>query len=305
MATALLDYHKLRYFWNAAHHGSLAAAARAMGVSQPTVSTQVQLLESQIGGLLFERKGRRLQLTDRGKLALRYADQIFDLGAELERSVAGELAETPDELRIGVGDGVPKLVVRSLLQPALDVGPRTRLECREWRPDILLAELKQNRLDVVIADAPPGGPQHARLLGYEAGRSGVVLLGTSDLASPARRNFPRSLSGMPFVLPVPESPLRRSLDIWFDANGVSPRVIAEVDDRALLNHFGQAGIGLFPAAQILESELCRQYMVARVSVLKNVREKYTVLTSQRRLRHPGVAAICQKARQQFTAATSR
>lgn len=304
MVKSLLDYHKLRYFWNAAHHGSLAAAARAMGVAQPTVSTQVQALEEQVGGLLFERSGRKLQLTDRGKLALRYADQIFELGAELERTVTGELAVTPDELRIGVGDGVPKLVVRSLLQSALDTGPRTRLECREWRPDILIAELKQNRLDLVVADSPPTGPQYARLLGYEAGRSGVVLLGTPDLASPARRNFPRSLNGMPFVLPVPESPLRRSLDNWFDANSVSPRVVAEVDDRALLNHFGQAGTGLFPAAQILEDELCRQYLVARVGVLKNVREKYMVLTTQRRLRHPAVEAICQKARQQFAAATA-
>lgn len=304
MPESSLDYHKLRYFWNAARHGSLAAAARAMKVAQPTVSTQVQSLEGQIGGLLFERRGRKLQLTDRGKLVFRYADQIFDLGIELERMLTSDLADTPDELRIGVGDGVPKLVVRALLEPALAAGPSTRLECREWRSDILLAELAQHRLDLVIADAPPDEATYSRILTYEAGQSGVVLMGTPDLASRARRGFPRSLSGMPFVLPVPNSSLRRAIDVWFDANRVTPRIIAEADDRALLNHFGQIGVGLFPAASILESELSRQFLVARVGVLASLREKYLVLTTHRRLRHPAVAAICRKARQQFTGATA-
>ena len=121
---AALDFHKLRYFWFTARSGSLAAAARAMGVAQPTVSTQVQSLESRLDGLLFDRRGRRLELTDLGKIVFRYADQIFELGTELERTIASGVADTPSELVVGVADGVRKLVVRSVLQPELKSGPQ-------------------------------------------------------------------------------------------------------------------------------------------------------------------------------------
>lgn len=305
MHAQTLDYHKLRYFWISARQGSLASAAKAIGVAQSTVSTQVQALEQQLDGLLFERGRRSLELTDLGKVAFRHADQIFEIGAELERAVASGAADTPTELIVGVADGVPKLVIRSLLAPVIEAAQGARLECREWRTDILLGELAQHRMDLVIADIAGTGTLPSRLLSYEAGASGIVLLAAPELASRARHRFPRELSGLPFLLPVRESPLRRALEVWFDANQILPRVVAEIDDRALLNQLGQAGMGVFPAALMLERELCRQFQVSRVGVLKGVRERYFVVTTRRRLRHAGVTLICDHARRQFTAASDQ
>lgn len=302
-----LDYHKLRYFWHAARAGSLAGAARTLQVAQPTVSTQVQALEERIGANLFDRRGGRLTLTDLGRTTFRYADQIFELGSELERSLASGTGETPRELLIGVADGVPKLMIRAMLAPAFELlhaGLETRLECREWRTDILLEELARHRLDLVISDVASIPGLSSRLLSYDAGTSGIMLLAAPMLAARARRRFPRGLESMPFLMPVRESPLRRAVDAWLDANHITPRVVAEVDDRALLNQLGQAGLGVFPAAAPLEKELCRQFQVERVAMLKGLRERYFVITTRRRLRHPGVAAICERARKQFTAAGS-
>lgn len=299
-----LDFHKLKYFWHAARRGSLAAAARELRVAQPTVSTQVQGLEDQLQGLLFSRGSRALELTDLGKVVFRYADQIFELGAELERLLASGTGDVPSELKVGVADGVPKLVVRSLLIPAMKAARDVRVECREWRTDLLLADLAHHRMDLVVADISGTSGLPSRLLTYEAGASGIALLGVRDLTVRARRGFPQSLNGMPLLVPVRESPLRQALDVWLDANEVSPRIVAEVDDRALMNQLGQAGQGLFPAAMMLETELCRQFEVERAGILKGVRETYYVVTTRRRLKHPGVAAICKLARQQFVSATN-
>jgi LysR family transcriptional regulator, transcriptional activator of nhaA len=295
-----VDFHKLRYFWHAARAGSVAGAARELAVAQPTVTAHLRDLERQLGGALFLRSRRGLSLTALGDTTLRFAEQIFALGTELQRAAAGA---GDRELLVGVSDAVPKPVVRSILLPVLKEVSAVRVECREWRSDILLDALGSQRLDVVISDVPPAQDAPWRFLTYEVGQTAVCLLGAPPLASRARRGFPRSLSGMPMVLPVRESGLRRWLDAWFDANRLIPRIVAEADDRALINHLGQAGVGLFPAGLLLERETSRQFQVARVGLLRGVRERYYVVTTARRIRHPAVAVLCRRARQQFAAAS--
>ncbi|RYY95227.1 MAG: LysR family transcriptional regulator, partial [Comamonadaceae bacterium] len=86
---ARLNYHHLHYFWAVAKEGNLTRAAARLHVSQSALSTQIRQLEEQLGQPLFERRGRVLQLTEAGRLALGYADSIFTAGTEL-LAVLGE-----------------------------------------------------------------------------------------------------------------------------------------------------------------------------------------------------------------------
>ena len=83
MTQSWLNYHHLYYFKVIATEGSIAKASKTLRLGQPTLSAQLKLLEDVIGQKLFERQNRRLILTDAGRVALDYANEIFRLGSEL------------------------------------------------------------------------------------------------------------------------------------------------------------------------------------------------------------------------------
>ena len=293
-----LNYHHLLYFWTVVREGGVAQAADKLKLSHPTVSTQVKQLERSLGEKLLEKKGRRLVLTEVGQIAYRYADEIFGLGRELVETVKGRPGVGPLRLVVGVAQAMPKLIVRRLLAPALELKdlPAVRLVCLEDRPEFLLAELAAMRLDLVLSDAPapPSGP--VRAFNHLLGECGVTIFGTRELAARYRRNFPRSLADAPLLLPSEGSQLRRALEQYFDQHGLRARLAGEFEDSALLKVFGQDGLGLFPVPSAIEAEVRSQHSVEVVGRLPEVRERFYAISVERRLKNPAVLAICEAAR---------
>ena len=277
--------------------GSVTRAAAELRLAQPTVSTQLRALEQGLGEKLFARTGRRLVLTDVGRLVLRYADEIFGLGRELLETVKGRPTGQPMRLTVGIADAVPKLIAYRLLQPALAVPQQVRIVCREDKPDRLLAELAVHGLDPVLSDAPIGPSTKIRAFNHLLGECGVTFFATAALARTCRRGFPRSLHGAPVLLPTDNTALRRSLDEWFESEGVRPRVVSEFEDSALLMAFGQAGMGVFAAPSAIEREVRSQYGVVTVGCLEVLSARFYAISGERRLKHPAVVAISETARQ--------
>ena len=292
-----LNYHHLLYFWVVACHGSVTRAAAELRLAQSTVSTQLRTLEEVLGEKLFARTGRRLVLTDVGRLVFRYADEIFGLGRELLETVKGRPTGQPMRLTVGIADAVPKLIAYRLLGPALTGAEPVRIICREDKPDRLLAQLAAHGLDLVLSDAPIGPTTKVRAFNHLLGECGVTFFATPALARTCRRGFPRSLGGAPMLLPTDNTALRRSLDDWFVSEDIRPRVASEFEDSALLMAFGQAGMGLFPAPSAIERQVRSQYGVVVVGRLDTVRERFYAISGERRLKHPAVVAISEAARQ--------
>lgn len=293
-----LNYHHLFYFWVIAKEGSIARASKRLRLAPPTLSGQLRLLEDALGQRLFERSSRTLELTEAGRLALRYADEIFTLGREFNDAMRNRPTGRPTRLTVGVADAVPKLVAHRLLAPALDA-PGARLVCREDRHDRLLEALADHTLDAVISDAPVGPAFRARVFNHLLGECDVTFVGVEALVAPLREGFPRSLDGAPLLLPSEHSGSRRVLDAWFDAEGLRPRVAGEFDDTALLKVFGAHGAGIFAVPSVVEAEVCRQYTVAALGRAAAVRERYYAITAERRVKHPAVVALCDAARHQL------
>jgi LysR family transcriptional activator of nhaA len=291
-----LNYHHLLYFWTTAREGSVTRAAEQLRLAQPTVSGQLRALEEALGEKLFERRGRRLELTERGRLVYGYADEIFSLGRELVDTLKDRPTGRPLPLVVGVADVLPKLVTYRLLAPALALPEGVKLVCREDKPERLLTELALHQLDVVLSDAPlpPGTPLKA--WNHLLGECGVSVFGAPPLQRAHARGFPGSLAGAPFLLPGEGTTLRRSIDQWLDARDLRPRVVGEVQDSALLKVFGQAGLGLFAAPDAVAAEVERQYEVRRLGTLEGVRERFYAISGERRLKHPAVVALQRAAR---------
>ena len=307
-----LNFHHLRYFWVVVREGSVSRAAKALRVTQPTVSEQVHALEEALGEKLLVRKGRALAVTEVGLSVMRYANEIFALGTELVDGVKGKPTGKPLRLSVGVADVVPKAVAFRILEPALSLPNRVRIECCEDSPQRLLAALATHELDLVIADspAPPGpvdtfavdslratrqggaSPVYSHLLG----ECGVSVFGSPRMADELRVGFPRSLDGAPFLLPTPNNALRRELDAWFAAREIEPAIAGEFQDAALLGVFADAGVGLFAAPDAIAPRGRAAKTVKRIGALTPLRARYYAITVERRIAHPAVAAIAGSAR---------
>jgi len=291
-----LNYHHLLYFWMTARHGSIARASAELRLAPPTISAQIRLLEASLGEALFAREGRRLALTEIGRVVQGYADDIFSRGREMLDVVKQRGGPAGLTLAVGVSDALPKLVAWRLLQPALAIGREVRVICRDGRHDRLLAELALHELDVVLSDAPATGARQVRAFNHLLGECGVSFFAARPLAGRLKGRFPRGLDKAPFVAPTDATALRHSLDAWFERQGVRPRIVGEIEDSALLRTFGQAGAGVFAAPSVIEREVVRQHRVRVVGRTADIRERYYAISAERRVKHPAVVAMTDAAR---------
>lgn len=294
-----LNYHHLLYFWTVARTGGVSAASIELRLAQPTISGQLHVLEEHLGEKLFQRVGRRLELTEMGRVVYRYADEIFGLGRELMDAVRGRPTGRPLRLAIGVADVLPKLIAYRLIEPALRLPEAVRIVCREDKPERLFGDLAVHDLDLVLTDTPMSPTVKVKAYSHLLGECGVSIFAARALARSYRRGFPRSLDGAPCLLPTENTALRRSLDQWFAAQRIHPRVVSEFEDSALLQAFGERGVGLFPAPTAIEAEVKRQHDVALVGRLPQVKERFYVISVERRLTHPAVLAISDAAREKL------
>jgi LysR family transcriptional activator of nhaA len=298
-----INYHHLLYFWVVAKEGGLAAAGQVLRLSHPTLSAQVHALEDQLGEKLFTKVGRKLALTEMGRIVFRYAEEIFSLGREMVDTVKGRATGQPLRLNVGIVDVVPKLVVRRLLQPALSLPEPVRLVCFEDSLESLLADLSAHALDIVISDGPVPPGSSVRAYTHVLGESGVSFFGTKSLVKTYQTGFPASLDGAPMLLPLESLALRRSLNQWFDRHNLKPRVVAEFEDSALLKAFGADGVGVFPAPTVVEKEILSHYRVELLGRAPELKERFYALSVERRLKNPAVLAITGAARAEMFAET--
>ena len=291
-----LNYHHLLYFWMTARHGSIAKASAELRLAPPTLSSQIRRLEDSLGEPLFAREGRRLVLTDAGRVVQGYADEIFSRGREMLDVVKQRRGPAGLTLAVGVSDALPKLVAWRLLEPALSLDRPVRLVCRDGRHDRLLAELALHELDVVLSDAPASGGLRMRAFNHLLGECGVSFFAARALAGRLAGRFPRSLDAAPFVAPTDGTALRHSLDAWFERRGIRPLLVGEIEDSALLKTLGQAGAGAFAAPTVIEREVSRQYQVRLIGRTDEIRERYYAISAERRIKHPAVVAMTEAAR---------
>lgn len=289
------SYKHLYYFWVVAREGGVSRAAARLGMAVQTVSAQVRALERSLGYALLRPAGRGLALTEAGEAAMRQAEQIFQLGEQLPAVVRDAAGPATIRLAVGISDGLPKLAVRRLLEPVLGENS-LRLLCHEDEFDDLLGDLALHRLDIVLADRPAPVNPNLRLYSHALGASRVAWYAPAALHPAAQRGFPKCLEQLPVLLPTAHASVRLKLDQWFERQGVTPRVVGEFEDSALLATFGAAGFGVFPAAALVHAKLTSRYEVKRVGFSEGVEELFYAIGTERKVVHPMVQRLIQERR---------
>jgi LysR family transcriptional regulator, transcriptional activator of nhaA len=293
-----MNFKHLHYFWVTAKAGGVVRAGEQLHTTPQTLSTQIKLLEARLGRKLFRKSGRNLELTDDGRVALRYADDIFALGGELEVALREQRTAGPQplEFRVGVADSVAKSVAYRLLEPAFNLPQSLRMICHEGKQEDLLAQLALHRLDLVIADAPLSQRLSVKAFNHALGQSPVSFFCTAALKRSLKGKFPACLNNAPMLIQGAASPVRRQFEAWLMHHRLHPRVVGEFDDGALMKAFGREGRGVFMAPSVLEAEVATQYAVTCIGRSDEMSEEFFAISAERRITHPAVAAITHAAR---------
>ncbi len=295
-----MNFKHLYYFWVTARAGGIMRAGEQLHTTPQTLSGQIKLLEDWLGRALFRKSGRQLELTEHGRLALGYADQIFSLGQDLETALRQTRStEKRLDFRVGVVDSVSKSVAYRLLEPAFAIGQPIKLLASEGKYDDLLAALALHRLDLVIADEPMPRRVSVKAFNHALGRSAMTFFCAPGLKSRVTGVFPACLDGLPMLVPGATSSVRRQLEDWFARRRLAPVVVGEFDDAALMKAFGREGQGVFMAPSVLEDETCAQFGVSVIGRTDELVEEFYAVSVERRISHPCVLAITDAARGQL------
>lgn len=296
-----LNYKQLHHFWIVANAGSIKRGSERLNLTPQTLSGQIAALEQSMGVELFRRAGRGLALTETGRIALSYADEIFQAGGELESALRRPPTSRLLPFRVGVADVVPKSLAYRLLAPALALPDSLRIVCREDKLDQLLGELAIHRLDMVLADRPMPADTDVKAFSHKLGECGISFFATPELAARHRGPFPDCLDGAPLLVPSEDTSVRGRLMRWLGARRIQPRVVGEFDDSALMNEFGYGGIGIFIAPSAIAAEVQAHYGVRILGQTDEVVDRFFAISVQRRLTHPAVTAVSDAGRRDLFA----
>ena len=291
--TEFLNYHHLRYFWTVATEGSLRKASEKLKVSQPSMSTQIKLLEAALGEPLFRPSGRSLALTEFGQLVFGYAEEIFTIGSEILGSTKQAPSVRSLRLHAGIVDSFPKLMSYEILRPVFEHNPPVRITCHEGKLADLVSQLSNHRIDVVLSDEPASPGMAAKVFNHPLGSSEITFCAMPSLARKLKGRFPRNLDDAPALLPTQNCSLRRDLENWFRIAGVQPRVVAEFEDAALTKIVATSGLGFIAVPTVVASDAIERYGFVMIGRTKEVKTRFYAITAERRFTHPAVLAITE------------
>lgn len=290
----MLTYSYLRYFWAVAHDGNLTRAAARLHVSQSAVSVQIRKLEEELGRPLFVRQGRQLALTDAGRIALEYADSIFALGDRLTSAVGSSQQPSRQTLRIGAVATLSRNFQLSFLSSLLS-RPDVRLVLRSGPLASLLRQLRDHRLDLLLTNVLPPRDTDVPWLPQQIADEPVALVGHRRRVR-KRRSWSTLLASEPLILPSPDSALRGSIDALLDSRQIEPRVVAEVDDMAMIRLLVRENAGLAVLPPIVVRDELSTGILQEVCRLPGIRETFFAVTLKRALPDPLLTDVLAEAR---------
>ncbi len=279
-----LNYHHLLYFREIATEGSIAAAAARLKLSPSALSMQLKNLEETLGHPVFERRSKKLFLTDFGRHTLEYAENIHRLGEELVQTVNNSSFSDKALFRIGVMSGLPKSMTVDVVDLLRKEFPRSPLSIHEGNFINLKQNLLDHEIDILISNYAPVD-QTDLFFVKKFKKEPISFYGTSEFKELAN-DFPKSIEAAPVVLPNKFSHMRSSVDYWFKKNNIHYNLSAEVQDSSLKKYLAQEGHGIVPLAEFSAKQFVDEGKLFSIGRLEDVYEEYYLIMTKRLLKVP-------------------
>lgn len=281
-----LNYHHLRYFREVANDGNLTRTAARVNLSQSALSTQIRTLEDRLGHALFDRVGRQLVLTEVGRIALDHADRIFGTGEELLAVLQGAGA-TSQPLRVGALSTLSRNFQMRFLKPVLG-SSETQVILKSGSDTVLFDALISLALDVVLTTEAPAHPE------MTAHRIAEQTIGVhGDPSRMGYANLKDMLAQEPLIVPTDNS-IRTGFDSLIARLDVSPRIVADVDDMAMVRLLARENVGLAIAPSVVLADEIASGRLKTAPFDLNIVESFFAVTVQRSFPHPVLETLLRE-----------
>lgn len=286
------NFHHLYYFYTIANLGSVSKAAQELRVSQPALSAQIKQFEAYLSLKLFQREGRGLVLTEEGRSALAYARAIFDTGQEFMDSLRDRSKKGHMRIQIGVSNSIPKTFATALLKFILKTDSGAHIILHEDTLEKMIEELKDHLLDLVLSDIAFQASSEEGISNHLIGKVPISFCAHPRLAKKHRR-FPEDLNGAPMILSTSHSQLYHSVQEYFAAHKVTPRIIAEIQDVELLHQLALEGVGIAPLNRfaVLQNLSRKKLVFLDQKPKHDIHDAIYLITKHRKQPHPFVEKI--------------
>jgi LysR family transcriptional activator of nhaA len=284
MKSTWINYHHLLYFKTIAEEGTVSKAAEKLRLGQPTLSVQLKQLEESLGVTLFERHHKRLVLTEHGKVALYYSKNIFNTGLEMIEVLNDRFKPLKPSLSIGSLDSIPKQIILKLIQAAYK-GSNCQISLSEGKSEEIIRDLFSHQIDIVVTNFIPTGPKFDGLFHKTITNKTVSFYGAPRFKS-LRKNFPKSISNTPVILPTYDSKLRHDIDHWARRNAIELNIIAESQDIGTKKLMATHSLGIIPTAPHTVSRQVSSRELIKIGKLQGVHEQLFLLMANRKLVNP-------------------
>lgn len=284
-----INYHHLYYFKTIATEGSVSKAAEKLRLGQPTLSAQLKQFEDNLGIKLFDRQHKKLILTEQGKIAFDYAKNIFKMGHEMFEVLHDRFQPQKTSLHIGALDTIPKQIVLQMVKASLKIGP-CQIALSEGPSDFLLRELSAHKIDLMVSNFIPNSNSFKGIHYRVIAKNNVIIYGSEKYRS-LRKNFPQSVSNIPFILPNYDSKLRYDFDHWSKNQNLKIDILIEAQDIAIKKLMAVNGMGLLPTASHSVTKMLVNGDLIPIGEMSGVYEELVLITGDRKMANPVAAKI--------------
>ncbi len=291
-----LNFHHLYYFYTITQMGSVSKAAEKLRLGQPTLSSQLKQFENYLGRKLFERNGRKMILTEDGRLVLSYAAPIFDLGKELADTLKDKVGTRKMRIQMGVSDFTPKSYTDALCQFILKKNPDTYISIQEKDQDRMLEELDAHVLDLILTDAPHRTPPASGIESHLVSKVPVVFCGAPAMARKIKKLS--DMNNVPMILPTSDSQVFHAVQDFFSEHKLSPPIVAEIQDVEVVRRLVLAGRGIAPinAYTVKTAPSHEKIKIIDIWMPRAIYDTVFILTKKRQRPHPLTGVLLKEFR---------
>ena len=287
-----INYHHLIYFKEIAKRGSISKASESLKVGQPALSSQLKSLEEYLGVQLFERKNRRLYLTEQGKITLEYASRISDLGQELINIIdEGAFIENIN-LSVGALDSIPKHLICDIVDFA-----HKKTDCflsiYEDTLDSLLRQLLSHQIDMIISDKEINSFKNKEIYSKRILNRQIIAYASPEFKS-LKKKFPHSLDGVPCIVPTEHSKIRHDMEHFFESQKIRPRLIAETQDTSLQKILASKGDGVIFLPAFSTKELIQNKKLIKIGEIDGVNSEYFLIYGKKLIENPALELVLKQ-----------
>ncbi len=286
-----LNFHHLYYFYIITQTGSVSKAAEKLRLGQPTLSSQLKQFENYLGRKLFDREGRKMNLTEDGHLVLSYAAPIFDLGKELADTLNDKVGTKKMRIQMGVSDFTPKSYTDALCQFVLQKSPSTYISIQEKDPDRMLDELNSHTLDLILTDMPHRTADRGGIESHLISKVPVVFCGAPALVKKIKKL--KDLDRIPVILPTSDSQVYHAVRDFFSEHHLSPEIVAEIQDVEVVRRLVLAGHGVAPinAYTVKTAPSHEKIKIINIRMPRPIHDTAYIWVKKRQRPHPLTATI--------------